>query len=285
VDVNRTPITAVLGAAALLAAAAPTSASADTTLGRAGGLAYVESDPVLASAGGAAELIADCPGRKKVIGGGVAPDGGSPSESRVNSTRPLDTDGDGTPDDAWAADAYNVAGAPKSFSAYAICKKHGPVRYRSQNRFGLEPGESLSESVACPDGTHAAGGGVFTGGLIADGFVNSTHPFDDSGDGRFDDGWTARVFNTGAIERNMVVFVTCLEARLRYATSSSGFAACPGSTRVTGGGVVVPGDPASAWLTSLRPYADRANPPDDGFTAVAHSPGGPAPTSIAICLR
>ena len=78
----------------------------------------------------------------------------------------------------------------------------------------------------------------------------------------------------------MEVFATCIDARLRYLTPGGTFVDCPGGTHATGGGASTTTEPASAWLNALYPFADPANPPDDGFLAVLNDSG----TSIAYAI-
>jgi hypothetical protein len=271
----------VLVLCAPLAVATPASADAD--LGSAGGLTYIQSNSVSLNAGESGVPAAHCPGGTKVVGGGVTPTSSPAAESRINSTFPIDTgDTDEKPDDGWEGDVYNISGASKGFSAYAICKESGPVTYRVKNVRGVAPDSAKTATVKCPHGTRVAGGGLFVGGLIPQGFVNRTYPFDGADqDTKPDDGWRGRGYNLATGDINVRAHVTCIDARLRYEVNLGSFIHCPDGTHATGGGAAVGGSAASTWLNTLYPFADVTNPPDDGFVNLFNTPA--LSTGYAIC--
>jgi hypothetical protein len=263
---------------ALLSAASP--AFGDSNLGSAGGFTYIHSDAVSLSAGESGITEANCPAGTHGVGGGVTPESSPTSESRINSTFPIDTgDPDRRPDDGWEGDVYNISGTAKSFSAYAICKENGPVTYRIKKVGGAPPNTA---TVDCPGGTRAAGGGLRVGGQIPEGYVNRTYPFDGGdGDTKPDDGWRGRGYNVSTGTVNVRVYVACLDARLHYAVSLGSFTNCPDGTHATGGGAAVGGSAASTWLNTLYPFAEPTNPPDDGFVNLFNSLA--LPTGYAVC--
>jgi hypothetical protein len=271
-------------AAVVLGIAAP-GASADNDLGSAGGLTYIQSDSVSLNAGEAGLPVADCPAGTKVVGGGVTPQSSPTAESRINSTYPIDTgDADEKTDDGWEGDVYNVSGALKGYSAYAICKQSGPVKYRVKNVTGVPPSDSKTATVKCPDGTRVAGGGLFVGGVIAEGYVNRTYPIDGGDqDTKPDDGWRGRGYNLATGDTNVRAHVTCIDARLHYALNLGSFTDCPDGTHATGGGAAIAGSAASSWLNTLYPFAEVTNPPDDGFVNLFKAPAGALATGYAIC--
>jgi hypothetical protein len=275
---------AVAIAAVALGLAAP-SASADSNLGSAGGFTYIQSDSVSLSAGEAGLPVADCPGGTKVVGGGVTPQSSPAVESRISSTYPIDTgDADSKTDNAWEGDVYNVSGAQKAYSAYAICKRSGPVKYGVKKVTGVPPSGSRTATVKCPEGTRVAGGGLFVGGVPAQGYVNRTYPIDGGDpDSKPDDGWRGRGYNLATGNTNVRAHVTCIDARLRYALNLGSFTDCPDGTHATGGGAAIPGSAASSWLNTLYPFAYVTTPPDDGFVNLFNAPPGALATGYAIC--
>ena len=75
-----------------------------------------------ADSGGATAL---CPGKKHVIGGGGKLSGPI-GEAHLTASRPVDgADSDSTPDDGWKVTGYNVSGASKRLTAYALCVDSG----------------------------------------------------------------------------------------------------------------------------------------------------------------
>lgn len=86
-----------------------------------GDLRYVRRAPVAVEAGTAATRRVACPEGEPAVGGGARVSG-SADRARLVTTRPYD-DGDqgSTPDDGWEVRAYNVSGADKKVTAYAIC--------------------------------------------------------------------------------------------------------------------------------------------------------------------
>jgi hypothetical protein len=271
----------LLALCAPLVGAAP--ASADSNLGSVRGLTYIQSDSVPLDAGFSGSPTADCPGGTKVVGGGVTPESSPASESRINSTFPIDTaDADHRADDGWEGDVYNISGAQKSFSAYAICKNRGAVEYRHKNVTGVGPSGAGTATAKCPHGTRASGGGLRVGGMIAEGYVNRTYPIDrGDSDTKADDGWRGRGYNLASGDTNVIAHVICMDARLHYAVDLGAFIDCPDGTHATGGGAAVGGSAASTWLNTLYPFADVTNPPDDGFVNLFNSLG--LATGYAIC--
>jgi hypothetical protein len=277
---------AAAAACASLGVAAP-SAWADTDLGSAGGLTYIQSDPVPVNATSTGSPVADCPAGTKPVGGGVTPPAGPVAESRINSTYPADVDTNGRPD-AWAADVFNISGAQKSFTAFAICKNRGAVARRFKIGSVAGPGAG-TVTVKCPEGKHVGGGGAYVAGSVTTGYVNRTHPIDTGDrDSKPDDGWRARLYTTSASTISTTAFVLCVPRSLRYRTATGGafdsFNDCPEGGHATGGGYSISGDPATAQLYSIYPFAETANPPDAGFyTAAYDSVGDKTPTGYVIC--
>jgi hypothetical protein len=277
----------ILGAvvvAVALGVGAP-NAWADADLGSAGGFTYIQSDSVALNAGEGGIPQADCPMGTKVVGGGVTPSSSPLEESRINSTYPIDTgDGDEKTDDGWEGDVYNISGAQKNFAAYAVCRESGSVKYRAKRVRGIPASDSGTATVKCPRGARVAGGGLFVGGALAEGYVNRTYPIDGGDqDTKPDDGWRGRGYNLATGNTSVRAHVTCIDARLRYALNLGSFTDCPDGTHATGGGAAIPGSASSSWLNSLYPFAEVTNPPDAGFVNFFESPPGALATGYAIC--
>lgn len=84
-------------------------------------LRTVRRAPVPVSAGESVIRRVDCNEREHVVSGGVRV-GGPADRSRLVSTIPYDdADANTVPDDGWLSRVYNVAGAKKQVTAFAIC--------------------------------------------------------------------------------------------------------------------------------------------------------------------
>jgi hypothetical protein len=84
-------------------------------------LRYVKEGPAPVAAGEALVRRAGCPTDEHVVGGG-ARTSGPENRSRLVATVPYDgNDADDVPDDGWRVRVYNVGGAAKQVTAYAVC--------------------------------------------------------------------------------------------------------------------------------------------------------------------
>jgi hypothetical protein len=70
---------------------------------------------------GVSHPIAECPPGTAVSGGGFSAEGPIPS-AWINSSRPYDLNGNGTPSEAWEVYAYKKSAGASKFTAHAICK-------------------------------------------------------------------------------------------------------------------------------------------------------------------
>lgn len=93
---------------------------------------------------------ARCPKGTHVAGGGASFFFGGGS-ARLVSSHPFDgRDANNTPDDGWAARAYNYSTAPAYLEVVASCLASKRLRYRTSSGF----------EANCPDDGHLTGGGV-----------------------------------------------------------------------------------------------------------------------------
>jgi hypothetical protein len=84
-------------------------------------LRYVKEGPDSVSAGSSASRLVECKSSEQVVGGGAKVTG-PPDRARMVSTFPVDgDDANGIPDDGWQSRVYNLSGADKNVTAFAIC--------------------------------------------------------------------------------------------------------------------------------------------------------------------
>ncbi len=88
---------------------------------RSGALRYVSQGPFSVAPGSAHRHRVACGPGEQVVGGGARL-GGPEDRGRLVASFPSDGgDGDHIPDDGWTSRVYNVAGAAKRVTAYAVC--------------------------------------------------------------------------------------------------------------------------------------------------------------------
>lgn len=244
-----------------------------------------------------------CPGRTKVVGGGVGAIGGAPEEDvEVSSTAPDDLGAEqgSQRDDGWIAEAVNSSDAAGLMSVEAICSTSGAPKYR-QGSLSLPDGSVVGRRVLCPSGSHVTGGGVTTTGRDKDLEVAATFPVDDGDRGTTpDDGWTGRASNQSGGDERMTVFAICAQfSTLKYRSSSvqapgqstvRDSVGCPAGTRATGGGVDItrggllgPGFEVAG--TQGDDGGDRDDDPDDRWVGRTHNddPDPARMTTFVIC--
>lgn len=150
----------------------------------------------------------------RVVGGGVRIPGPATTEfeEQLNSSHPVDTDGDKVFDEGWAG-TLNVSNSTvnRTPSARAICLTAGvlKIRYRFTAKV-IFPGASTVRTSCPKKGWHVSGGGV-------QGFFSrilTSMPFDGKDKAKApDDGWKATVqMSQGANPAALLVHAICLKA-------------------------------------------------------------------------
>ncbi len=135
--------------------------------------------------------VAQCPGRSRVIGGGVA-SGSTTSQTLVNSTFP----GAGHRPDRWTVYMDNSGPNVFKFGVIAICAEGELARrlsYRSAVR-DVPKGTQDYSDVECKPGDKLLGGGVSHPLGFGTAYLNSAYPTDGSDpDGAIGDSWLSYV--------------------------------------------------------------------------------------------
>jgi hypothetical protein len=274
-------------------AVAPTAQATDQDLGTVSRLTYMQdfTGNLVAPAVGTAD--AACPAGTQVVGGGASPlatDVQTP-EFWVNRSAPYDgADADLEPDDGWIGQGFNRFGEDKILGVSAICFA-GNVAYASDSA-SAAAGSEATAKVACPPGTHVAGGGASIDPSARNAYLNSSYPYDNADAGsRPDDGWTARAFNLRGFTKHVHVDVECIAPTPIYPSrGGSGFSFevfftnCPSSTHLTSPGGFIGGPASHGFVTGLFPFAGATNPPDrsSGF-AFHRIASEPIVTDYAVC--
>jgi hypothetical protein len=151
--------------------------------------------------------------------------------------------------------------------SYAICSA-AEVSYQVDQGVLPAAPQALRLTANCPRGQHVVGGGAAAGhfGSIADAWVNSSYPIDDSDRNNApDDGWRARLY--GANQSDAAAVAVCGETNPRYrrfvgTSSDIAGATCPSDRHVLGGGLRVHGDPSTAWMRMAILSDDSSEEPD-----------------------
>jgi hypothetical protein len=268
-------------------------------------LNYVTAGPAALSKDSQSATTAPCPVDTHVVGGGQYILSGY-SDATLTSSTPIDgIDRNTAPDDGWKSTVRNF-NPMDTVTVFAICTRK-PVTYKG-DKAAAGPGRVANTArVACPRGTHVTGGGVKLPVAYEDGgWLESSAPFDGAdGDSKADDGWTV---SGGVEERRVKMKLTaiCAEGgarggfgKLKYATGSGSAptmnygeasATCPGSARVTGGGVTTQGV-AFHPMTISSPFdsaTDTNARPDNGWQGEFDNYSNSDPgliTAYVICLE
>jgi hypothetical protein len=291
----------VVGVALLtLALGVATSARADTNLGTVEGQTYISDSVSSVPAGLGATVIADCPAKTHVIGGGLYQSLGS-QYNILTGIYPLDgPDADLARDDRFAAQIYSFTDSGNQHYVQAVCASGALPRYPTQDGTVVGEDSSASRTALCPAGTYVSSGGVrMLSGSDASGEVNSSYPFDGpDADTMPDDGWRVRVLNIGGGSVEFRAFAICRDSMPAYRASSeplepgrrfSAIMWCDsyGYGPVMGGGVRFTGDASHQHFTTTTPQGAPGEPPSDGWVVtVANALGGSPATTItkyAVC--
>jgi hypothetical protein len=294
-------LTGGLAGALALALVLASHSRADTNLGTVEGQTYISDRVSSVPAGLGATVIADCPPKTHVIGGGLYQSLGSQYNILTGIYPADDSDADVTPDDRFAAQIYSFTDSGNQHEAHAICAGGPSPAYRTQDGGVAGEDSSAVRAAFCPDSMHVSSGGVRVFGRSeAPGEVNSSFPIDGpDADSITDDGWRARVVNiSGPREVAFRVFAICRDSMPMYRVESEPMAPgrrfgaimwCEsyGFGPVMGGGVRwTGGDASRQHLTSDRPFGPPGGPPSQGWGVnVANAPSAPAATltKYAVC--
>ena len=201
---------------------------------------------------------------------------------------------------AWFTEASHLDSEATKFHGWATCVRNMVVDTATDvEPIGSGP-TSDANSVECPSGLLALGGGVRTIGDPTTWFVNSLDPLDTADmDSVPEDGWRAYVAYGAAVPSSFLVDVTCGEDLPEYRSKSVSLpvsavdglkakAKCPAGTRVTGGGGFISGTTLQAHIVASKPIdlRDGDKAPDDGWKVFARNNTGADKTLTvhAICL-
>ena len=208
----------------------------------------------LASPGG----TATCPSGARATGGGV---GASSQTVRVQVTGPLDADSgttagtnDGDVARSWFGKVFanNQPPNPSVVRTIAICSQGSDAFVESSPPIDVADSGTLDQTVPCPTGTRALGGGVGTTAATFGSDLKVSAPVDETSstalteDGDIARGWKVSLGNFGAM-RTYKVFAICSAAsdatveattfEVANFSIGEGTANCPASRRALGGGV------------------------------------------------
>jgi hypothetical protein len=275
----------------LYVAAAPSSATA-TTLGKVGGLKYVEADAPLAGAPNTTRTTttatARC-GRERTAtaaGGSIT---GSAVASALSKLEP----------DSHAAlgAGWHVLQPDATLQIFAVCAKKQTISPNVDiQTFPTAPSD-LGLTSECAEG-HVVGGGVYANTSTDATFINTTMPVDAGDAGAApDDGWRAfqHLFNGTGV--SMVVHAKCRKGPTpAYRTLSAPVPAhqpvtltihCNGG-HVIGGGALISGPAGDAHIAASMPIdlQDADSVPDDGWReTVSNDSSNDLTTTVhAICV-
>jgi hypothetical protein len=152
-----------------------------------------------------------------------------------------------------------------------------------------------SVSASCPDGFQVVGGGAFSNGAFGQTRILSSYPADgEDDDGKADDAWTAKVWNTG-LAGNMESQAICSKVKPKYRDESWTIGVsvpprvkCPKGTNPTGGGIKTATTFASgADLVSTRPSdgTDENSRPEAWFANALAGMNTLTATTYVICVE
>jgi hypothetical protein len=233
---------------------------------------YVDQTTTLTTVG-AHTLSAACPGKQRVLGGGLTHDQ-SGFDDRVAPTRtfPFD-DGDrgGKPDDGWTVSVDLDGTVPVELTAHAICTKGAAarkLRYRSEDD-SFEAGQHALEA-SCPKRAKVVSGGL--GSTDPElGWIASTAPADGADrNGGADDGWEGVIDNYGG-DLVATTYAVCAKGKfgrklkrtsdaetVEPNTEGIVTADCPGKTKVVGGGLESPSPQGNSIFNATGPLGRKA---------------------------
>jgi hypothetical protein len=287
----RAALLCALAGTGLWVAAGPSSATA-TTLGKAGGLKYVEAEAPLAGAPNATKTsttaTAPC-GRKRTAtaaGGSIT---GSATASALSQLKP---DGQGAHGAGW-----HLLQPDETLQIFAVCAKKRTISWDAKIQAFPSAPSDLGLTADCTEG-HVVGGGTIAAAPTDAAFINTTMPVDDGdGDTIPDDGWRAFQHLFTGTNVSMVVYSECRKGPApAYRTLSAPVPphqpvtlnmACQGG-HVIGGGAVISGPAGDAHLAASLPIDlhDADSVPDDGWRAtVSNDSSNTLTTTVhAICV-
>lgn len=134
------------------------------------------------------------------------------SDSWVGSSYPIDGgDPDATADDGWQGRAFDTVGGAGGFYVSMVCASGVSLHYVNGPGGEVAVGAAITRKATCGAGEHVVGGGVRIGGLVDTGRMIASAPFDGpDADTIPDDGWKARVHNTGDGSKLVAAYAVCL---------------------------------------------------------------------------
>lgn len=261
-------------------------------LGSEHGVSYRSATYEDVDAGSIAYGVAQCPDGTVRTGGGGAVDGPT-SEAWISDSGPEflnDADVPPKPRQAWTTGITNGAGAAKDVTGDAICAKPKLLRFAKHRKGTTVQDEPFKVKARCPRGTDLVGGGFDSEGNMDQTLISA--PFDGGdGDGRPDDGWTARIL-ASQDSRHVRVRVICSDRLdLAYRTETdtgdgtiSAEAICPPGSVLTGGGATLSGD-EGGFPHDSEPidFGDVDTVPGDGWNGVAFAAADRTITTTVIC--
>jgi hypothetical protein len=245
----------------------------------------VEQTTVVLAGGEQRGVAVQCPGDKRVTGGGVGTF--DSVDSKILVSGPLDETGLTANTDSgdiarfWYAAVYNRGTTPRAYRFFALCSSASDAVVAAKT-VDIDPGATQASGfVACPGGRRVVGGGIGTTHPVidrpqlddADWQLMHSGPLDATGTtaatntgdvGRF---WYASLhkFHDGVPARVKVFALCSFNSRARIAAASisvpagsaSGpFVKCPRGGMVTGGGIGTPDTPVDDYLQVSGPLDD-----------------------------
>jgi hypothetical protein len=250
---------------AVLALIAPAGAVAGGPIGGgpAGGLYYYAGLSSLSIGGLQGRTTICSQPSTRAVGGGFDSDNAS-ADGFVARSTPQDADDDGKPDDGWYTEVLNLSGVGTSFTSYAVCG-NDKVRYRTAAE-PVKAGRAGTITARCPVGTRGTAGG------LADATTNSVrlaslYPIDGGDAGKnLDDGWAARVVNTGGEKAKVTTIATCTQGvKMTYLDDANEITQIPANDTLAISASVCPDD---AYTTGGGTRAPKALSGDLSITAM-----------------
>lgn len=215
-----------------------------------------------------------CPDGTVVLGGGVRKVGApiEPSPIVIQESSPGTTGGGARW--IWLVAARNTAAADRTVEISAVCAEPPPGYELVRTDATVQSGGVVRETVSCPAGTVALGGGAQVVGAGSSDFrtdLLESAPDALSGTAT---SWTIALLNDSGQLRTIGVRAVCAEAPSGYRVTSveytvlggghyRQFAPCPDGTVATGGGV----GPASEVALDLYPQVRESGPHPGGWLA------------------
>jgi hypothetical protein len=260
------------------------------------GLVFYSSDSMEVGIGevrGAAALCPDGSGRK-VLGGGALVRNNGGGTMALSDSAPFGPEGSGLPAKrTWVGTFTNHSGISNFVTAYAVCGKPDSWKLRMRTEEDVAPEGEVKLRALCPRDTSVSGGGIeFSSD---DGQFRDSAPFDANRDDdtKPDDGWKAVAYPPSTTD--VTVAAVCVTGiPLAYRSTASdplsdtehqAQSNCKPEEATTGGGGLISGDAAGAWVRGTYPQSIT----EFGDLWAYHVDIGPGAdrtvTTVAICKR